>query len=375
MVTKGKQRRRPKRSFGSIRRLPSGRYQATYSAPNGSGRQVLAPHTFLTRLDAEGWLTDQSRLISRGEWRDTTAAPATIVETFGQYAARWLSARDLKPRTAELYRSLLDRRIMPTFGETPMQAVSAAMVRDWYARQGTSAPTARAHAYALLRSICGSAVEDGILPIQPCAIRGASSTRRARSIRVASPAELVALAAAMPPRYRAMVLLASSGALRFGEVSELRRCDLADDLSTVRVSRAVARVKGSVVVGSPKSHAGTRVVHLPPHLAPALAEHLAEHVEPGHEALLFPAPGGGHLAPSSLHRMFARARREVGRDDLRFHDLRHSGAVLAALSGATISELMSRLGHSSPGMALRYQHTAEGRDRVIADRLSELAGQ
>jgi hypothetical protein len=47
--------------------------------------------------------------------------------------------------------------------------------------------------------------------------------------------------------------------------------------------------------------------------------------------------------------------------------------VLAAQSGATLAELMGRLGHSTPQAALRYQHAAEGRDRVIAGRLSELA--
>ena len=56
-----------------------------------------------------------------------------------------------------------------------------------------------------------------------------------------------------------------------------------------------------------------------------------------------------------------------------FHDLRHSGAVLAASTGATIAELMGRLGQSSPQAAMRYQHVAAGRDQVIAELLSKLA--
>ena len=58
--------------------------------------------------------------------------------------------------------------------------------------------------------------------------------------------------------------------------------------------------------------------------------------------------------------------------DLRFHDLRHTGAVFAASTGATLAELMARLGHSTLGAALRHQHAAEERDRVIADALSQL---
>jgi hypothetical protein len=64
--------------------------------------------------------------------------------------------------------------------------------------------------------------------------------------------------------------------------------------------------------------------------------------------------------------VFYPARRKAQRDDLRFHDLCHAGAVLAASTGATLAALMARLGHSTPGAALRYQHTAQDRDRVIA---------
>jgi integrase len=65
--------------------------------------------------------------------------------------------------------------------------------------------------------------------------------------------------------------------------------------------------------------------------------------------------------------------RGTGIELVRFHDLRHSGAVLAAITGATLAELMARLGHSSPQAAMRYQHQAEGRDKQIAALLSKLA--
>jgi hypothetical protein len=45
----------------------------------------------------------------------------------------------------------------------------------------------------------------------------------------------------------------------------------------------------------------------------------------------------------------------------------HTGAVLAAATGATLAELMARLGHTTAGAALRYQHAAQDRDRAIAD--------
>ena len=58
---------------------------------------------------------------------------------------------------------------------------------------------------------------------------------------------------------------------------------------------------------------------------------------------------------------------------MRFHDLRHTGAVLAAATGASLAELMGRLGHGTPTAALRYQHVAQDRDQTIAELLSKLA--
>jgi integrase len=79
------------------------------------------------------------------------------------------------------------------------------------------------------------------------------------------------------------------------------------------------------------------------------------------------------MARASLSRVYYRARNNAGRPDLRFHDLRHTGAVLAAVSGATLADLMERLGHTTPAAAMRYQHAAAGRAKVIAEATSRLA--
>jgi integrase len=106
---------------------------------------------------------------------------------------------------------------------------------------------------------------------------------------------------------------------------------------------------------------------------PVIAAHLGDDITGGRDGLLFPAANGtGHMAPSSLYKVYYPARAKAGRPDLRFHDLRHTGAVLAASTGATLAELMGRLGHSTAGAALRYQHASADRDQVIAAKLSAM---
>ena len=132
---------------------------------------------------------------------------------------------------------------------------------------------------------------------------------------------------------------------------------------------------GEFHVGDPKSEAGVRDVEIPPHVLPAVADHLERHVGPGAEALLFPSATDPdrHLAQSTFTDAYYPARDVAGRSDLAFHHLRHTGATLAATSGATLAELKSRLGHSTAGAAMLYQHAAQDRDRLLAGRLSELA--
>lgn len=379
-------------TFGAVETLPSGRHRARYRGPDG--RRYTAPTLFLTIKDARSWLSLRQAEIIRGAWMPPDAQEAPKAKLmFKSYAETWLEQRDLKSRTYEHYEKLLEDHILPTFGALPIASITADDVRAWHAKLGAKTPTLRAHCYGLLRTIMGTALSDGKIRANPCVIRGAGSARRVHKIRPASLDEIATIAQEMPERYQAMVLLAAWTALRFGELTELRRRDIiivepteeerakaaagGDEVpeayGIVRVERAVVRVDSGFQVTTPKSDAGRRDVEIPPHLLPAIKDHLARFVEPGKDDLLFPAQQGGHLAPASLYRQFYRARSVAKRDDLRWHDLRHSGAVLVAATGATLAELMARLGHSTPQAAMRYQHAAQGRDRQIAKLLSKLA--
>lgn len=362
--------KRAGKPFGSLRQLPSRRWQARYHGPDGI--RYTAPLTFDTKGDAETWLSTIRADISRGVWKPGGAAAGRPM-TFGEYADTWLTERQLRPRTHEHYRHLLDQQIRPTFGTIAIKDVTPESVRRWHSLTAATTPTLRAHAYALLRTIMNTAVSDDVIPANPCRIRGAGQAKRARKIKPATLDELTALVAAMPERYRLMTLLAAWTQLRFGELTELRRGDIDVKNSTIHVRRGVVRADGETVVGRPKSEAGIRDVSIPPHLMPMVRAHLSEKITGGRDGLLFTSGTGAQIVPSTLYKSYYPARAKAGRPDLRWHDLRHTGAVLAASTGATLAELMSGLGHSTPAAALRYQHAAQGRDAAIAAALSGLA--
>lgn len=363
-------RRKRPNGAGQVRQLRSGRWQARHTGPDGVTR--TAPSTFDTRLDATAWCDRQNRDVAAGLWTPPEAG-ADSRQTVREYADRWLATRTLKPRTRSDYRRILDRLVLPDLGDVPLDRLTPSTVRSWYAQVAPDSPAMRAAAYSLLATIYRTAVLDGLVPVSPCRVEGGGRVDRSVDPVPATLPELAAITEAMPARYRAMVLLAAWCGLRFGELTELRRGDVDLDARVVRVRRGVTRADGAYIVGTPKTAAGRRNVTLPPHLVDPLRDHLDQHTGPAGDALLFPARGGGHMAPSSLYKVFYPARAAAGRPDLRWHDLRHTGATLAAATGATLADLMARLGHSTPRAAMIYQHSAEDRQAAIADALSGFA--
>ncbi|WP_082032313.1 site-specific integrase [Nocardia vulneris] len=389
-MARGEQRKtRRSGTFGSVDKLPSGRYRAQYYGPDGLRHK--APTTFLTIDDARGWLSlRQAEIISKA-WKPPAAQPPKKL-TFGEYANNWLRNRELEDRTREDYRAWLDAHVLPTLGDLPMARFEDREVIDeWYRTLNPDTPTLRARVYGLTSTIFNSAVDDSKktgLSTNPCRIRGASTVKPAHKVRPATLAELEVLTLAMPSRFQAMVLLAAWCALRFGELTELRRKSIDLVQRKVWIDHGVVRLKSTTKgvarrkVKKPKTEAGRRPVTVPPHLVPALEDHLRDHVGSGADALLFPAANGGHLAPSTFYRHWYRACKaagrwqyeneddKVGRTDLTLHDCRHTGATLAAATGATLAGLMERLGHSTHQAAMRYQHAAAGSDEAIAQGLS-----
>lgn len=374
---------RTRRGFGRIRKCqPSGRYQASYIGPDL--QLYRAPKTFSARVDAEGWLTDRRREIDRELWSPPATAEQKKVRRqagvkFQDYAKTWLETRmvkgkPLRPRTRAHYQKLLEQHILETFGKKPVRDISRDAVDKWYTHTATETPVLRAHCYSLLRAIFETArTRDKLIDANPCAIEGAGSADRTIKPRPLTVEQLSTIVEAMPDRLQLMVLLGCWCAMRYGELVELRRNDIDTADRTVRVRRAATRVKGDWIVGNPKSEAGIRDIAIPPNIIPAVENHLARFVGPEKNALLFPPKNGGHLQPSTFYRHWYAARDKAKRPDLRFHDARHSGAVMAAQAGATLAELMARLGHSTPQAAMRYQHQAQGRDREIAEKMAKLA--
>ena len=395
-------RRRSRRAFGTVERLPSGRFRARVIGPQG--RYVSAPATFANRTDAALWVDLQHADLVRGTWQAPVRPSAS--PTVGAYVGEWIEQHPTaRESTKELYRGLLRTCIAPGLGPVAVSRLTPAAVRGWHhqlgerlaadaerrrvallakGRQGSAASVRdggarQAQAYRLLRAAMTTAVADGLVRANPCAIPSAGTPRRAvgrsRPVtdRLLSPAQVAAAAAAMPPRYRGLVLMAAWSGLRQGELLALTRADLDLTASPARVMvrKAVRRADtGQVRVDVPKTPSSVRTVTLPDPLTEALRAHLAAFVPAEPTALLFATGTGTTPARSNLGATWRRACATAGVPQVRLHDLRHVAQVFAAEAGATLPELMARLGHATPAAALVYLHARTDRDTQLTQALA-----
>jgi integrase len=354
-----------RRSFGTVRKLSSGRWQARYSTSIGD--RITAPHTFPTKAAAQRWLASIETDIVRGTWQDPTLGRTTVAE----WSDRWLATKlpTVRRATADQYEYILRLHIVPHLGDHELGALNPVEIQAWLGmlhRSSDLAPNTVAKVYRLLKNMLGGAVEVGMIARNPCTIRGAG-TERPPEIEVASPEQVAALADACGDYYRALIYVAAYGGLRWGELAGLQRRHIDRGQGVVVVEQKLSEVNGVLEIDAPKTAAGRRNVALPTVALDELVRHLDTRVGADRRTQVFTAADGGYLRRSNFRRrVWLPATETAGLPGLRFHDLRHTGATLAAATGAPLRAVMARMGHSTPAAALRYQHLIAGQDAEIA---------
>ena len=237
-------------------------------------------------------------------------------------------------------------------------------MRKWHDDLATRQPDQAAKAYRLLRAILTTAVQDDLIAIQPCVIKGAGAENPTERPMLDSEV-VVRLLNAFPPRLRAMVLVSGFHTLRTGEVMALQRRDVDLLHGTLRVERQTQEITGQgfTVIPNTKSKAGQRVEPLSPSSIDVLTEHLNLYVGPDPEAWLFTRETGRPLRRQDLSHTMADACATAGvqrylpsrPDGVRFYDLRHhAGTLLHRNPDIAASDAMKLMGQSSVQAFMRY---------------------
>ena len=357
----------------TIDRRENGRYRARYQGPDRRWRS----RTFDRKVDAQRWLTNELVKVDRGEWVDPRAGQ----EVFESVAERWMAGRvALRESTRARDRSCLNSLVLPHLGKRPVGSVQPSDLEAWVAElviAGKAATTVQ-KAWQIASGVFRLAVRDRLIALSPARDVQLPKIERREPVAL-TVGEVMTLADAIDPRYRALVLVGAFGGLRIGELAGLQLGDFDPLRSLLRVRRTAADVRGRVIVGPPKTAKSIRTVALPRSITDQLVEHMARLEETGPEAWLFPAPKGGPIRRTAwTRRVWKPALAAAGlKQDLGTHTLRRSQVALLIAQGEHPKVIADRLGHTSVRTVLDvYGHLYEGADEAAAERLdAQIASQ
>ncbi len=356
-----------RRQFGNLRRLPSGRWQASYWA---EGDRHTAPTTFVSKADANAWLSNAEVEIHRGEWVN----PQLGQTAFGEWAEQWKGTIvDLRPSTLTRDLDYMRRYILPAFHDRPLGDITNLEIKQWIADLANSdlSPATITKAGQILSKIMRSAVEAGLIRGNPCDNVKLPRIER-HEMRYLTATQVAALADAIEPRYRAVVILGAWAGLRAGELFGLKVNKVNLLHRTVEVSEQVVEVAGHLYTGPPKTKAGRRVVPLPKVAVKVLEEHMAQYPS---SPYVFTTESGTQVRLASWRqRVWVPAIHKAGVAPFRVHDLRHTAVAQWIAAGASPREIANRAGHSSTSVVLdRYGHLLPGTAEKVNDALDRLA--
>jgi len=353
------------------------RYEVRLRGTDGAERSK----SFRTRKDAESYERAQLTDKARGTWSDPRAGRVTLAE----WVTEWQrTIVHLRPSSIRIYDTNLRLHVLPVLGAQPLGKITTPMLRGWLSDlmvkhvgrdlDRTLAPATVHQAYRALHVVLMSAVENGYVGRNP--LDGVKPPKvEHEQMRFLTAEQVLALANAIDPGYRAFVLVASFCGLRAGELLGLRWCNVSLPDRRIHVSEQLDYANARGETTAPKSSAGRRAVSMPHVVSKALAEHaLGGYAGQRPDGFVFVSPAGGPVDLNNFRdRVWRPAIAKAGVAPLRIHDMRHTCASLAIAAGADVKVVQNLLGHASAAMTLdRYGHLMPGRSEAVADRLDAL---
>ncbi len=372
------------------------RWQVRYRDLDGRQRK----EHFHTRAEADKRAAEVDVEIRSG----TYVVPAQTKQTLGAYAQKWLDANSVGPTTALRYESTVRNHIVAHLGRRELRSLNKpSTIQGWVRtlQDGGFEVSTIEGIFDILSGILGMAVEDGLLPKNPCKAKSVRLPTATKKKIIPWPLERVrAVIAGLPERFQAGGKLAFGCGLRQGEVFGFAVDDIDFKGGWIHVNRQVRLVGTKAVFALPKGNK-IRSVPLSAQLAAALRAHM-EAFPPTPVTLPWSKPDGepktfrlifvdekqraysrsvfnmgdwkralaaaGVIPPRERGARYLQAAPEDG-----MHALRHAYASVLLDAGESIKALSEYLGHSDPGFTLRtYTHllpSSETRTRKAIDHV------
>jgi len=308
--------------------------------------------------------------------------------TLTEYLERWLKDYawpNLAPRTAEGYEYIIRRHIIPALGNIALTQLKPEHLQRYYSEKltggrcdgkGGLSPRTVRHHHVTLHDALEHAVKMGLLSRNVADAVDPPRYQRPQWQTLSEFDINTFLEAAKKTPYYVIFYQALFTGMRRSELLALRWCDVDLLLCEVHITRSLHHLRtGEIVIRTPKSAKGRRMVALSPSAALLLQEHkdkqAVQRVMLGvplkDDDLVFSTLEGKPLLPDTITHAWIKLVRRIGLKGIRLHDARHTHASLMLKQGVHPKIVQERLGHASIQITLdTYSHVAPGLQEAAA---------
>ena len=316
---------------------------------------------------------------ARTEARTGVFVAPTKITVQEHFESWWeIKKEKVKPTTAENYRFLLDRYILPRLGSQLLKDLTSVKIEKMLIDliQNHSESTVRLVSIVLTQGL-ERAVKDRLLPLNPA--KGIERPKgKKRVVTPYTSGELKLLLEKLESHrlFAFFRLLAYTGGRR-GEILALRWSDLDFEKATLAISKNRTRIGKSVIEqDSTKGGDGKRIVQLDSETLRLIKDHRRRQIEERMKAgslwqeanYIFTQENGLPLDPSTPYQLFKKTAKRLGFRSESLHSIRHLHATELLDSGAGVHLVKDRLGHSDISTTLRiYAHIRPEQKQEVAD--------
>lgn len=357
---------------GSIRQRPDGRWEARYTV-EGKRKSVYGE----TQREVRQKLTAIQADIDNGIYQ----APTKL--TLSAWLDTWQKdyLGDVKPRTVDSYKNTVRLHILPAIGKVKIQSLSTVQIQTFYnglQRAGLSAKTIK-NIHGVLHRALNDALSIGLIRFNPCTACKLPKVMKPEISPFDEKQIAAFLNAVRGHKYENLFILTLFCGLRQGEVLGLSWDCVNSGVITINKQLQRARDGSHSYLLAPTKNDKARYIKPAQTVLDALQREKVKQKLAKLQAgpawnndknLVFTDEFGHSLSAQTVYLHFKKVAAGIGAPQARFHDLRHSYAVLALKAGDDIKTVQSNLGHHTAAFTLdTYAYVTEQMKQESADRM------
>lgn len=376
---------------GSIRQRSDGRWEARFTYEDELGQPKRASVYGDTQRECRQKLTAALKAVDEGTYRKGGKR-----YTVAEWMAEWISTycTTLKPMTVEDYQRKTEKYITPNIGAVRLSALTPMQVQrfcnrlsEGYGDQKPLSPKSVKNIHGILHSGLKQAVMAGVLASNPADNTRLPKVRKPELKPLMDDNITRFLEVIKGDRFERLYIVDLFSGLRQSELLGLRWEDIDLEAGEITVRRQLQKERsgGHYLFVDETKNGKTRVVTIPPSVVKVLRQQRAAQAEwklAAGEAwsndynLVFTDEMGGHLKHDTVYRHFKSLAKKIGMGETRFHDLRHSCAIMALQAGCSVKAVQEQLGHYSSAFTMDvYAAVSDTMKKDTQDRMEQLFKQ